>query len=219
MNKDYTTTGPAIKIFSTVFLSLSIVSFTIASIILFANEDIASGFGILIGGIIGSFVIFFFLHGFGELVENSVRQCIYLENISNKLNNLSNNQQNSSAAPVSAPAPTQQQLTDVLRNANNKISAPPATKPTPAPSVQKDPKEEIYQFAVRMYLQRSYKMALNSFLKIPGYKDVDEYVAKINNATQPKPTQPTPTQPAPMEAIPVDDIDEDTTVYQVDLND
>ena len=149
------------------------------------EQLITEGIVLLIAGPIASWIGSLSTYALGQVAENSETQMNYLNNISNKLNNLSNNQQNSSAAPVSAPAPTQQQLTDVLRNANNKISAPPATKPNPIseePTLSLDDKtkEATYYYAVQMYKQGKNEIAYNAFLKITGYKDSDKYIEELN---------------------------------------
>ena len=40
-------------------------------------------------------------------------------------------------------------------------------------------KEPTYIFALQMYQQRSYDIALNAFLKIRGYKDADKYIEEL----------------------------------------
>ena len=52
-------------------------------------------------------------------------------------------------------------------------------KATPKTTLNEEEKVSIYAFAVMMFEQHSYEVAYNSFIKIKGYADTDEYLAKL----------------------------------------
>ena len=78
--------GGKIKNLATVICVIGIIASVILAIALWSQNDkynptVALGFGVLIGGCVGSWVGSFFMYGFGELIEETTRNRIYNEKI------------------------------------------------------------------------------------------------------------------------------------------
>ena len=82
--------GGKIKNLATVICVVGIIASVILAIVLWSQNDrynptVALGFGVLIGGCVGSWVGSFFMYGFGELIEETTRNRQINEEIMKKL--------------------------------------------------------------------------------------------------------------------------------------
>ena len=150
---------------------LAVVSFilgVIASVIsgllyLFLLETILTGILIIVFGSLGSWIGSWSIYALGLVAENSERQSALLTLL------------------YSSSCKTQQEVTTIQKATQSvaKSTKEEKTVKPKAPTVQVNTQEQTYLFGLQMYQQRSYDIALNAFLKIPGYKDADEYIAKL----------------------------------------
>ena len=164
--------GGKIKVFSVIFFIVGIIGSIIGGIIMLVLSGVI-GLLLLIGGPISILIITLFAFRFGHLVENSEIQ---------KTNTLTIVKLLKALEAKLATEPQQQTAPTPVRPVH---TAPAPVKPVQtAPAKQYDmtpdnTKEPTYLFALQMYQQRSYNIALNAFLKIRGYKDADKYIEEL----------------------------------------
>lgn len=68
---DYNTTGDSIKILAIIILIVLLATSIIGGVILLLYVSLLYAVITLVGGVLGSIIIFYVLYGFGVLVQNS----------------------------------------------------------------------------------------------------------------------------------------------------
>lgn len=90
----FTNIGGKIKTLAKVFCWIGIIASVICAIVLWTqnsryNPTIALGFGVLIGGVLSSWIGSFFMYGFGQLIEETTCNRMMLEQMLDILENWS----------------------------------------------------------------------------------------------------------------------------------
>jgi hypothetical protein len=158
--------GRKLKILAYISFILGIGGSIISSIAYFILGSVLTGILIIILGSLCSWVCSWGTYAIGLLVENNEQQQEDLILIQSKLRALelklqsANQDEKTPATPKVVVTPT------------------PKTKAA-TPLADDQAKEQTYLFAMQMYQQRSYDIAYNAFLKIPGYKDADKYIQEL----------------------------------------
>ena len=137
----------------------------ISSIAYFILGSVLTGILIIILGSLCSWVASWGTYAIGLLVENNEQQQKDLSLIQSKLRALELKLQSANQ--------------DKKTPATPKVAVSPTQSAKPVPPLSEQDKEATYFYAIQMYKQGRYDIAYNAFLKIPGYKDADEYIAKL----------------------------------------
>ena len=171
---------------------LAIISFIlgfIASIVigiyyLFQLDSILPGILIIVFGPLGSWIGSWSIYALGFIAENSENQQEDLILIKTKLRSLESKPANKVTPPTTTPnTPTnvvstvQQKKTFTPNTPTNVVSTVQQKKTLPTLSEQG--KEATYHYAMEMYKQQHYGIALKEFKKVLGYKDADKYIAEL----------------------------------------
>ena len=186
--------GEKIKIFAIILTVLGVLGSFIGMIAAWVEgEEFLLGLGILVGGVISSYIFSCFIYAFGELVDNSHKIAINTQRTANKQPAPTVVHTTSSCTVKKIPARVVPTATVAATPAPAPAAAPtPAPVVTPAPSpvatikpvksnVQpvNTEEEKLYLYGVQMFERRSYQVAYNIFSKIPNYKNVQEYLEKL----------------------------------------
>ena len=190
--------GQKIKMLAVVSTVIGMIASVISGIIVMAElEQVLLGLGIIAGGCLFAWIGSFVLYGFGELIESAkntehntnmisaqIRKVIASNATAPKTEGKSSS---TAVKPAVAPTPSVK-ATPVATPA---VAPTPTVKPTPVvkSTVKKtadgglsdEKKEEFYLFALQTIERRSYNVAYNILLKIPGYKNADELLKEIEN--------------------------------------
>ena len=184
--------GRKIKLLAIVSTVIGMIASVVGGIIVMAElEQVLSGLGIIVGGCLFSWIGSFVLYGFGELIESTqsvedntnmisaqIRKAIESNATAPKTVGKSGS---TAAKPAVAPTPTVK-ATPVAQSTPTVNSTPvvkPAVKKAVGDGLSPEKKEEYYLFALQTIERRSYNVAYNILLKIPGYKNADELLEEI----------------------------------------
>jgi hypothetical protein len=191
--------GEKIKIVAVISFLLGVLASIIAAIVLFTQELVGIGFLVLICGSIASWLSCIAFYGFGELIVATSCNNAALVEIHSKLYTLERNVEkiakqsthsNHSPAKQKTPSQTIKTVQPIIEKPI--IEQPAIEKSVTEQPVEKKPvvkaqatksedidKEKLYIYGVQMFERRSYQVAYNIFLKIPDYKNTQEYLEKL----------------------------------------